>query len=153
MLTSEHKNVLDSIYYDPSGTQGSFSALGPLYHAAKKRDKSITYKIVQEYLDSITPYVLHKRALRTFKRRSILSLYPNHVWGIDLIDYSKDSYMRRKYAVAVHDVFSHFSYVAPLFSKSLGEVLTHFKTILQSAHAQPKFLLSDKGKFDLHVFK
>lgn len=152
MISSEYKDLLDSIYYDLSGKQGSFSAVGPLYQAAKKRNKTITYDIVKKYLQTNTSYTLHKRVLRNFKRRSILSLYPNHCWAIDLIDYSKDSYKRKKYAVVVHDVFTHYSYAAPLYTKSPVEVLTHFKTILQSAHAQPKFLLADKGKcISLHI--
>ena len=144
-ISSDHKNLLDTIYFNTSGIQGSFSTVVPLYQAAKKRDKTITYTIVRRYLLSIKSYLLHKRVLRRFKRRSILSLYPNHVFAIDLLDYSKDAYRNKKYVLCCHDVFSHMSYALPLVTKSPSEVLTRFKEILQSVSAQPKFLLADKG--------
>ena len=145
-LSEAHKNLLESIYYNNSGTLGAFSALNPLYKAAKRRDKTISYKIVRTYLHSLTPYLAHKRVLRRFRRRSILSLYPGNVWSIDLLDYSKEPYLKKKYVLCVHDVFSHMSYAAPLATKSPVEVLARFKEILNSASSQPLFLLSDRGR-------
>ena len=87
MITEDQKILLEKIYFDSDGRQGAFSSVRPLYLEAKKIDKSITYNIVKEYLKSVTPYVLHKRVLRKFPRRTLLSLFPNNVWCLDTVFY------------------------------------------------------------------
>ena len=155
MLSDLQKDLLDRIYFSKDGIQGSFSALKPLYTAAKQQDKSITYKIVREYLKSVTPYLLHKRVIRKIQRRSLLVLYPHAIWSCDLIFYTKDQSVtnkQKKFCLTVQDCFSHYSFAEALTSKSAAEVLQSFQKILRLAKAQPKFLFVDQGKSRACIF-
>ena len=149
MISQQHKDLLERIYFSINGKEGAYSTLKPLYAAAKRCDKTITYKIVREYLQSVTPYLLHKRVVRKFRRRSLLVLSPHAIWSCDLVFYIKDKSVanqQSKFALTIQDCFSHFSYAAPLVSKSAEEVLKNFQKILQLAKVQPKSLFVDQGK-------
>ena len=78
-ISKNQKELLDEIFYSYDGNPGAFSTVKALYHESHSRDSKISYKIVKEYLKSIQPYNLHKRVLRRFKRRKLLSLYPFQV--------------------------------------------------------------------------
>ena len=60
-IKDTHKALLDKLYYKLDGSTGSFSAALPLYQAAKKIDKSVSLKVVKQYLKGNLPYLLHKR--------------------------------------------------------------------------------------------
>ena len=149
-LTDKHRELLEKLYYNAKGEQGAFSAVRPLYLEAKKRDKSITYKLVREFLKSVTPYIRHKRVLRKFFRRSLLVLYPNHVWSMDLVFYLRDASVlnrQAKYCLTVYDCFSHYGFGKYLINKTPQEVLKKFQEIVAQAKALPKYLFVDQGKF------
>ena len=148
-LSEEQRKTLEKIYFDNNGSPGSYSAERPLYLAAKKVDKTLTRKLIREFLKSVDAYVQHKRILRKFKRRSMLVLFPNNVWCADTIYYTFDASVqnkRAKYCLCVYETFSHYGWAEPLLTKSAEQTLIKFKLILAQAKAQPQYLFVDKGK-------
>ena len=117
MLTEDKRNFLDNIYFDPSGQSGSFGSVRPLYYAAKKRNSSVTFQDIKDYLKRIRSYNRHRRILRKFSRRSFLAVAPNDFWQCDVIYLnpmkviSKRYNKSKNYGVTVCDVFSKKGYV------------------------------------------
>ena len=145
-ITDDDKILLDRIYFDTSGQhQGAFSVARPLFLEARKRNPKIRLKTIKLYLQSIEPYLLHRRALRKIQRRSLMVLYPNHIWACDTVYFVKDNH-QKTYALHVYDCFTHLSKARALKDKSAREVLVQFKDILSELKAQPKFLFIDEGK-------
>ena len=139
VILSELKQLLSRIYYDQSGSEGSFSALIPLYRVAKRLDGRITIKIVSEFLRGVKSYVSHKKSVNRFKRRSFLCLYPGEIFCLDLIFFGKKAILN------CVDGFSKKGYSRELINKTAAETLSKFKEILDQSHVIPKFLFVDDG--------
>ena len=153
-ISQDQRNLLDSIYYNEKGGQGAFSTVKPLYREAHKKDSAITYKKVREYLKSVGPYLIHKRILRRFPRRSMLVLYPGHIWAADLVFYINDkspNNQQKKYLLNVQDVFTKYNYSRPLLNKTAAETLKGFVSILEESKKIPKFLFVDQGLYIDHM--
>ena len=146
-IQEKHKAILDKLYFATDGSPGSFSAVLPLYRAAKKLDSSLTLKSVRAYLSGNASYLLHKRVRRKFPRKSLLALYPHESWSIDLIFYTSDrkSNNNKAYCLNCYDNFSHRAFGRVLKNKSAKETLEKFKEILIEAKTTPKRVLSDLG--------
>ena len=147
-IKDTHKALLDKLYYKLDGSTGSFSAALPLYQAARKIDKSVSLKLVKQYLKGNLPYLLHKRAIRKFPRKSLLTISPNNTWSCDLIFYISDkkSNNNKTYCLNVIDNFTHKAYSRALKNKTAEETLFQFKDIIKQANARPKRLFLDRGK-------
>ena len=151
-ISEKHKHLLDDIFYNEKGEQGAFGTVKPIYNEAKRRDPTVTFKIIRQYLSSIAPYLLHKRALRKFKRRSMLVLYPGYIFAADLVFYQKDksvANLQSSYCLNVIDCFSKMGFSKPLVNKSASQCLKAFKEILVEAKMVPRFLFVDEGE---HIF-
>ena len=147
-ITEKHKALLDKLYYNSDGATGSFSAATPLYQVAKKLDSTLNLKIVKKYLQGNLSYLLHKRAIRKFPRKSLLVIAPNNTWSCDLIFYTSDkkSNNNKVFCLNVIDNFSHKAYSRALKNKTAEETLSQFKDIIREAAVYPKRLFLDKGK-------
>ena len=153
-ISEKHKNLLDDIYYSPTGSFGSYSSYRPLYLAARKKDKSISLKIVKAYLLGNDSYLTHRRVLRKFERRSLLQIAPHDTWCLDYVVYlnDKNSNNNHVYCLNCHDTFSHKSWARSGSTKSAEQTLSLFKQILVEAGTAPKHLFTDqggKGKIEL----
>ena len=146
-ISEAHKNVLDEIYYSTTGSAGAFSSLRPLYTEAKRRDKSISISVVRKYLFANNAYLLHRRVLRRYPKRSLLVFAPNDIWCLDYAVYIRDkgSNQNRIYSLNCIDAFSHKSYARAGTRKSAEQTLHNFKDIIKSAKCLPKHLFTDQG--------
>ena len=146
-VEEKHRILLDEIYFNSEGAKGSFSTVLPLYAAAKKKDSSITQKIVRNYLQGNLSYLLHKRVRRKFDRRAILNFFPHETWSIDLIFYTSDqkSNDNKAFCLNVIDNFSHLAFGRVLKNKTASETLSKFKEILAEAGVKPKRIFQDRG--------
>lgn len=151
VIVSEiHKTLLDNIYFDTQGRQGSFSGLNSLYREAKKLDRTISKNIVELYLRGNESYTAHKRVIRKIRpRRSLLVLYPHEIWSCDLIFYINERSVENlgaTYCLNVHDVFTHYSYSRHMKSKTAKETLQKFKDVVREAKVLPRYVFVDEGK-------
>ena len=147
-LSEKQRQVLTKIYYDSTGRVGSFSTLIPLWRSARKIDNSITQSHVKEFLKSNASYLLHKRSVYRHPRRSLLTLYPNHIWAADLGFYIADksvANLQNTLFISCVDTFSHFAYCLPAPKKTAEVILDRFKDILSQAKTVPRFLFVDRG--------
>ena len=150
-ISESHKNLLDEIYYSTTGSAGAFSPLRPLYIAAKQRDKSIKLATVRSYLLANNSYLLHRRVLRRFPRRSLLVFMPHDIWCLDYAVYIRDkgSNQNRVYSLNCIDAFSHKSWARPGTRKTALQTLENFKDIIKTAKILPKHLFTDEGMLGL----
>ena len=86
---------------------------------------------------------LHAPFLRKFDRRHVVALFPNDLWGSDLVDMSafSDDNKGYKFLMTVIDVFSRKAWALPLKNKRAETILKAFKSL----KVTPKNLWVDKG--------
>ena len=84
-LTKEIKRVLHDIYFGNS--EGAYSSLSNVYRVAKRQLPDLSLSVVREYLNGLPSYSLHKRAVRSFERRSFLAVAPWDTFSLDLFFY------------------------------------------------------------------
>ena len=147
-INSSQRQTLTEIYYDSTGKPGSFSTLIPLWKAARQIDKTITQKIVQEFLSSNASYLAHKKAVYHFRRRGTLVLYPHHIWSIDLAFYLSDksvSNAHQSLFLSVIDVFSKYAFCRSAARKTADEILQCFRSIVAEAGHSPRMIFADHG--------
>ena len=91
---------------------------------------------------------IHRRVVKKFKRRKVITNGPNDVWAIDLVDMSewKDDNDGFPYMLNVIDAFTRYAWSIPLEDKSADTVTNAFKTILEDNGEAPKRLWGDQGK-------
>ena len=148
VLSDKQRQILTKIYYNSTGRAGAFSTLIPLWRSARKIDKSITQAQVKEFLKSNASYLHHKKTVYRHPRRSILTLYPNHIWAADLGFYIADksvANLQNTLFVSCLDTFSHFAYCRAAPKKTAEVILDRFKDILSQAKTVPRFLFVDRG--------
>ena len=140
MISPEKKVVLDAIYFDDTGSAGSYSSFKPLYLVAKKKNPSIRASDVKDYLKSVRAYVQHKRILRKITRRKYLIFAPFEYFQLDVIYLQPMSVISKKgshaknYGLTVVDAFTKKGYVELLYKKSAPECLEAFKIIIEKAY-------------------
>ena len=130
---------MDSIYYDPSRA-GSYGGIRSLV-----RDIGASEREVRNWLMSQDAYTLHKPPKKHFKRRKTISMGIDDLWQADLVDLTSlarqnDGY---KFILTVIDVFSRFSWVRPLKSKTGQSLREAFASII--VDRKPNYLQTDKG--------
>ena len=156
IIKKEHKDLLDDIFFNQNGGRGAFGTVRGLYLESHSKDKTISYRIVKEYLKSVEPYLLHKKALRKFKRRKMLNLYVGQTWAIDLVFYIYDKSVQTKqqgYCVNVLDCFAKYGFSRPIATKTSANCLNAFKSIIAEAGMQPHALFADRGTEFAGIFK
>ena len=147
-ISSDHKNLLDDIFYNHDGGNAAFSSLLPLYKRAKELNGEITLKIVKRYLQGQGPYLLHKRVQRRFKRRKLLVLFPGEIFCLDLVFFLRDkspSNRQKSYLLSVTDAFSKMTWCRGLVTKRPSECVSAFKSILEECKIVPKYAFHDRG--------
>jgi len=123
---------------------GSFSGLsGFLKNRKRWNDK----KVVEEELQKINAYALHKDIQRKFPRRKVMVNFINEIWSADLKDISNLAKYNNghTFLLIVVDSFSKRAYVRPIKNKSAEIVIKAFKSILREAGAKPIYLFTDRG--------
>jgi len=137
---------LEKLYYTIN-QGGSLASLDALYHAARRENKKITKKKVQEWLRAQRVYSLHRPATKHFKRNRVYAKSIDSLWEIDLIDVQslKKYNNNYKYLVTCIDVLSKQAWVLALKDKSADSLLEAFKKILKMSNRQPEKIHADRG--------
>lgn len=122
-------------YTNPS-FPGSFAGLSTYRRYEPKADLSAT-----------RAYTLHKNVTRNFPRNKIVVAGIDALWEADLSDVSKFAQVNNKthFLLCVIDVFSKFSWVLPMKSKTAAHSLKTFKILFQKTNRRPKAWRFDKG--------
>ena len=157
--TSEHDdidNYLSTVYYDTKRS-GSFGGVERLYNDTKQEGRfSLSRKQVREWLMRQDAYTLHKPIHRNFKRNRVLVGGIDKQWQMDLADMQSlkeynDGY---RYLLVCIDVFSKYSWLVPIKSKT-GPALVEALKIILSSGRKPEKIMTDQGTefFNKHFQK
>jgi hypothetical protein len=156
MLNKRDELLLGKIYNDVANP-GSFSSAARLYGRAKKQSKlfKATLADVTKYLELIDPYTLHRRVVKRFKRRKIISKHIDYIWESDLIvlpSIAKEN-KNNKYIMTCIDVLSRQAFAMPLKTKSGPDVAAGLRKIFTKFGRSPSKINTDGGKeyFNRHV--
>jgi len=129
---------LSDIYYNPK--QG-YSGINDLV-----RKSGLKQKEVEEFLDTVDTYTLHKPIRKKFQTRRVYVNGIDKQWQGDLVEireFSKenDGY---NYLLTVIDCFSKYAWAIPIRNKTAGEIIKSFDNIFKVR--KPLKLQTDKGK-------
>lgn len=146
-----HTKLLDELYYTASGPS-SFSSARRLYNEAKKRDKTIKQKTVNEWLKKQVAYTRHKRVAKNYPRRKVLSTRIDNNWASDVIVMDALSKFNNnfQYIVCTIDLFSRFVWTRAIRQKSKKEMEQALESIIEQNNGKsPYTLWTDRGKVGL----
>jgi transposase InsO family protein len=138
--------LLKGIWEDPGNIAG-FSSAYNLYRAAKEKNPNITVQLVENWLAGKPAYSLHRRIVRTFKRRKVLCRGLNYQWQADLMEVQEIAKENKnfRYLLAVIDCFSRYAYVLPLKDKKAETTARAFESLISPTN-KPINLQTDQGK-------
>ena len=90
---------------------------------------------------------VHKPIIRNFKRRKVCSSFKDNIWSVDLVDMTLISKFDKgiKYLMCIIDLFSKYSWVAPLKNKKSKSIVEGFEKILDSSDRTPNKIWVDHG--------
>lgn len=156
---TEINDKMQELYDDKTGYYNNIEAF---YKHVRKYYGNITREECQKFLESQSNYQMTKKTLRVNK--PIISLYPNKMWCIDLIEMTDNTIeeqtetgrsSRRKglkkkkdrylYILDCVDVFSKKCFLEALIEKSSVAVMNALKKIIRRVKVQPKMILADNG--------
>ena len=139
-------SYLESVYYNPKRS-GSFGGVESLYRDVKEEGKlKLSRKQIRDWLLKQDTYTLHKPARRNFKRNRTIVSGIDELWMMDLADMQSlkqynDGY--RYLLVCIH-VFSKYTWIVPIKSKTGLSLVEAFKVILSSGR-KPGKIMADQG--------
>ena len=139
--------LLDSVFYN-TDSPACFAGSEAVYKEAKRRNKKITRKKVDEYLSKQRTYTLHKPARRRLPRNKIIPIGFHTDWQADLCDMQKLKRYNSGYGyiLTVIDVLSRYAWAEPVYTKSPIPVAAAFNKILADSGHLPWNLATDQGK-------
>jgi transposase InsO family protein len=142
----ETNELLEKLYYDLN-QGGSLGSVDALYHAAKKKNRKVTKREVQEWLRGQRVYSLHRPVRKRFRRNRVMVGSIDAVWEIDLIDMQslKKYNSNYRYMLTCIDVLSKYAWVIPIKNKSAPTLVAAFKRILDNSDRKPDKVHSDRG--------
>ena len=147
-IDSDDEKFLKSLYYNVKQLT-AFVRKEILWENIKLHDRNITRKQLQEWLSHQDVYTTHRRVIRRFPRRRIVTKGLNNLWDSDLMDVS--NLARHNNGITFigifMDVFSRYLYAVPMKNKSTKETLKAIKEALRQSYPnQPETIRTDAGK-------
>jgi hypothetical protein len=140
------QELLDSLYNNPANPAG-FAGIERLWQEAKKTNKKIRKKDVEDYLASNRTYTLHKpRRIRFPRSKTIPAGYLTDL-QCDLADFQRFSRQNNgnRYALVAIDVLSKRFFVVPVKSKRPRDMKPAFEQILDQMEMSPHRIFTDRG--------
>ena len=136
-------DLLNKLYYDEkTGLQSE----NKLYEKAKIIDKTITHKLVKEYLDDQATAQITKQVHRNKDYYSISSPAVRNNYQMDIMYLPNPRQNKNfKYLLTCIDVYSRFIFAKPLKNKSGPEVFEAIKELFEE-NGMPKNINLDLGK-------
>lgn len=158
MLPKSTRDYLDQIFFSKSGKQGSYSSLKNLLLAARKERPGTSASEVKAYLQTVPSYVRHRRILRRFPRRKLLTFKPFDIFQADIIYLKsltqiKSKRSRNAFALTCIDPFNRVAHAHLMQRKTPAEALKAFQQILADYGGKPAKLHLDEGTEFLGSFK
>ena len=98
---------------------------------------------------------LYKPVIKKFKKRKVYSSFRNNIWGGDLADMqSLSKYNQRiKYLLCTIDLFSKYSWVAPLKDTKGTSIINAFQKIIPEGRKPNKIWVDQGSEFYNNSFK
>ena len=126
--------IIEKVYYDPAG----FGSISETLKDAKKYDKSITYEDVKKWKAS---QAFGQKA-RPRGMNSFIAHEPLEEYQMDLLFFA-DEPTAVKNAILMVDIFSKYTQIYPIKTKSIPDVLVGIKECLVKMKGKPKTMYSD----------
>lgn len=150
MLATKTRDYLDKIFFDKDGNQGSYSSAKNLLIAAKRERPGTTASEVKQYLQSVPAYQKHRRVLRRFPRRKLLTFKAFDIFQGDIIYLKtlakiKTRKTQNAFAVTIIDPFNRLAYARACNRKTPTDALKAFQQILKDFGGKPAKLHLDEG--------
>jgi transposase InsO family protein len=135
---------ISKLYLDPR-FPGSYSGIDKFYREVKKVYPNVTKKSIQQSLQKVKAYSLHKRAIRPKKFRRTWTHAPRDLWQIDLLDFQKfeNENDGMRYLCVIIDCFSKFVWVKPLKNKTAKSIVKSLALLIMTE--RPKRIMCDQG--------
>ncbi len=146
-MNQKTARLLYKLYTTP-GLSTTFGSKSHLFKAAKLRDPRITLHEVEQWLNTMDAYTLHRLPRRKNQPRVEKSGIDEQ-WSADLCDMSNIAEYNdnMKFMLTVIDCFSKRADGEPVEDKSASKVATAFEKILDRSEARkPQLLETDRGK-------
>jgi len=136
------KNKIKGKYLDLK-SPGSFTALSGFLSSNRFSDR----EEVERTLNELDTYTYHRPAKTKFKRRYVISIFPNEIHAIDLADMSNlvKENDGMKWMLVITDIFSKMIWIHPLRNKTATEVTKAFRKQLSIKDRRPASYWSDAG--------
>jgi hypothetical protein len=125
-----------------------FTSSHRVWQIVKKRFRKTTIHDVEDVLQRIPTYTLHKARKIHFKRlKTIAAGFMSDV-QVDLADFQKISDQNNgfNYILVGADVLSRRIFAAPVKSKASGHMKTAFRKLFKQMPVIPRRIFSDQGK-------
>jgi len=138
--------VLKQMYLNPASS-AYLAGANAVFREARKRDDTIRYQDVVEFLEGQDVYTRHKPVRKHFKRNRVVCDGLDSDWQADLIslpslvEYNDDN----AYILLVVDVLSKHIFAQPTVTKKPEDVRDALHTIIQRSGRQPWRLTTDRG--------
>ena len=144
---------LKELYTDPK-FPASFSGKKSFSEAIRKRDRTVKNSEVEQTLQKLDVYTLHKPTQREALYRRIYTKGINYLYQCDLVDIAKfgnenDGF---KYIITVIDTFSKRAWAFPLKNKTTNEICKVMKKFFKKNKCK-KIEFDKGGEFVSTLFK
>lgn len=148
--------ILQELYYDidkrPTTAYSSFKTLA---RAAKRIDSSITQSYTKDWLTRQNVYTAHRRRIKKFHRRKIITRGIDDIHQADLMDCSKIARFNGgvRFLLVSIDCFSRFAFCRPIKRKTGNQVAIALESIFQTEGRIPNKYQVDQGTefWNVHV--
>ncbi len=143
-MSEADTSLLSDLYYDLKNP-ASYGTLSKLFSEARKRDKSITRKGVENWLQTQEAYTLHRPIRKRYLRRKVIARGIDDQWQLDLMFLDKLARYNRgnKYLLVGIDVFSRRAFARALKRKTGKAVADALATVLKKK--VPRLVQTDAG--------
>jgi hypothetical protein len=145
-MSAAINKLLHDVFYNEK-SPAYMAAASAVFAEARRRNKTVTRKIVDDYLAGEETSTLHKPVRKKFTRNRTVASGLHSDWQADLACLEKLQKFNdgNCFILTVIDVLSCFSCAVPICTKKPEAVRDAFKTIVASSGAKCWRLFSDEG--------
>ena len=139
MVDKDKDAILSKIYFDPAG----YGSINQTLKEAKAYDNTITYDYVKDWISRHTE---RKTNLSGFN--SFIASGPHEEYQMDLMFFTDLKDPDYSIALLVVDIFSKFTVVVPVKSKTIPDVAVAIEQAMKKMQGKPQTIYSDnEGAF------
>ena len=170
---ADHKDLINRTKSDKVLRDKAYNiASNPEYDGYQRGLASMVYKVFDkkstaepsslEHMgsgianSSILADEVDKPIINKFNKRKVYSHLKDNIWGVDLVDIQSLSRKNKgiKYHLCAIDLYSKYTFVAPLKDKKGISIVNAFNKIIKQSNRKPNKIWADQGgEFYNNVFK